>query len=242
MQYQQEFAAHSTASNRYNLYTNIHKGLRAFMADTLITVGQTDGHDAQQVEIANAAVRSLLMLCRAHLDHEDHFIHPVLEACAPHSSVRCAEEHFEHLREFNQLELHLEHALLLASVGAADAPQVWLGLYLHLNQFVADNYLHMQKEEQENMAVLWRHHSDEQLMALSKQLVASITPEEMALSMRWMLPNLNHRERVAMLGGLKAQAPALVFNERMVAVKAVLSQRDWDKLVNGLALSEQEAA
>ena len=242
MQYQQELAARSIASNRYNLYTNIHKGLRAFMADTLVTVGQTDGHDAQQVEIASNAVRSLLTLCRAHLDHEDHFIHPVLEACAPHSSVSCAEDHFEHLREFNQLELHLEHAQLLASVGAADAPQVWLSLYLHLNQFVADNYLHMQKEEQDNMAVLWRHHSDEQLMALSKQLVASITPDEMALSMRWMLPNLNHHERLAMLTGLKAQASAFVFAERMAAVKILLNHRDWDKLVTGLSLNEREAA
>lgn len=242
MLYQQELVAHLVASNRYNLYTNIHKGLRAFMADTLVTVGQTDGHDAQQVETAGTAVRSLLVLCRAHLNHEDHFIHPVLEACSPHSSTSCAEDHLEHLREFNQLELHLEHALLLASVGAADAPQVWLGLYLHLNQFVADNYLHMQKEEQDNMAVLWRHHSDEQLMALSKQLVASISPEEMALSMRWMLPNLNHHERLAMLGGLKAQAPAEVFNERMLAVKAILNPRDWDKLVAGLAHSEREAA
>ena len=43
MQYQQELAVRSIASNRYNLYTNIHKGLRAFMADTLVTVGQTDG-------------------------------------------------------------------------------------------------------------------------------------------------------------------------------------------------------
>jgi hypothetical protein len=242
MNYQREFTAQSTASNRYNPYTNIHKGLRAFMADTLITVGQTDGQDAEQVEAASAAVRSLLVLCRAHLDQEDRFIHPALESCAPHSSVSCAEDHFEHLREFNQLELHLEHALLLTSVGAADAPQVWLSLYLHLNQFVAENYLHMQKEEQENMAVLWRHYSDEQLMALSKQLVASITPEEMALSMRWMLPNLNHHERLVMLGGLKAQAPAHVFNERMVAVKAVLNQRDWDKLVVGLSLNEREAA
>ena len=242
MQYQQELAARTIASNRYNLYTNIHKGLRAFMADTLIIVGQTDGHDVQQVETASTALRSLLTMCRAHLQHEDQFIHPALEACTPHSSVSCAEDHLEHLREFNQLELHLEHALLLSSVGASDAPQVWLGLYLHLNQFVAENYLHMQKEEQDNMAVLWRHYSDEQLINLSKELVASIPPEEMALSMRWMLPNMSHQERLAMLGGLKAQAPRPVFNERMLAVKALLSEPDWEKLASGLALNEREAA
>lgn len=229
-------------NNRYNPYTNIHKGMRAFMADTLIKVGQTDGHDAGQVEEVSSALRSLLMLCRGHLTHEDEFIHPAMEKVEPEASAACAHDHLDHIASINQLELHLEQAQLFSSLGTADVSAVWLGLYLHLNQFVADNFLHMQAEEQENMAVLWRHYSDEQLLAISKALVASIAPDEMAVAMRWMLPNLNDGERIAMLGALQAQMPAPVFAERLGIVKALLSQRDWAKLVDALNLAEREAA
>jgi hypothetical protein len=54
-------------NNRFNLYLHVHKGLRAFMADVLTTVGRIDALDAVEVTAGVAQVRALLDACRAHL-------------------------------------------------------------------------------------------------------------------------------------------------------------------------------
>lgn len=67
-------------------------------------------------------------------------------------------------------------------------------------------------------------------------LVASIAPPEMMQVMRWMLPQLNAPERLELLSGLRAGAPAPVFQAVMDQVQPQLSPREWGKLAQGLGL------
>jgi len=61
---------------RVDLYSTVHKGLRAFLADTQLAVGRADASDREEVDVALRQTRDLLELCRVHLDDENRFIHP----------------------------------------------------------------------------------------------------------------------------------------------------------------------
>ncbi len=76
-----------TGLGRFNLYAGIHKALRAFMADTLLTVGRTDPTDGAELARTVAQVVELMALCANHVAHENGFVHPALEARCPASAT-----------------------------------------------------------------------------------------------------------------------------------------------------------
>ncbi|MDP2022537.1 MAG: hypothetical protein Q8L16_16775, partial [Hydrogenophaga sp.] len=78
-----QLAAASTSSSRENLYAGIHKALRAVMTDTLLAVGRADPSDPQDVADASGRVIGLMSLCEAHVQHENSFVHPAIEARTP---------------------------------------------------------------------------------------------------------------------------------------------------------------
>ncbi|HEX5313032.1 hemerythrin domain-containing protein [Aquabacterium sp.] len=225
----------STQTNqagRLNLYQSVHKGLRAFMADTVQLVGATDPADASERDKALEQVRTLLSICQAHLSHENDFIHVAMERRSPGSARQCQGDHVEHMAHINQLT---------QLVSVADSPEqradggdAWLTLYQELSLFVADNLEHMMLEESHNNQVLWSHYSDEELGGIHVALVSSIPPEEMAIHFRWMIPSLSHPERVAMLGGMQQGMPEPVFHSQMAVAQTLLTPRAWQKLAGAL--------
>ena len=108
-------------------------------------------------------------------------------------------------------------------------------LYRHLALFVAENFEHVHNEETAGNALLWATHTDAELMAIHGALLASIKPQEMAVALRWMIPALNHAERVAMLRGMRHDAPAPVFQSVLRIAREHLAPRDWEKLTAALA-------
>lgn len=212
---------------RFDMYCAVHKGLRAFMADTLQKVGRTDPFDPVECQESAEQLRSLLHVCAQHLMHENRFVHPAMERRAPGSTVAVAHEHEGHEAEIAALTAWLERALKASKSEAAGA---WHWLYLALSQFVAENHEHMLLEERDHNAVLWRHYSDDELLAIHDELVASIAADEMALHMRWMLPQLSHPERVALLGGMRQGMPPEVFATQLDMARPLLNARAWHKL------------
>lgn len=229
----------ATASTRYDIYVNIHKAMRAFMTDTLTAVGRMDPDDGEDVAATLEQVRSLLGACLDHLDHENRFVHPAMEARRRGSSARVATdhaEHIDHIRELHRAVHTVENAAGQARSAAAR------NLYQQLALFVADNLDHMHVEETAHNRVLWTDYSDQELQALEGAIVASIPPQETMLTMRWMLPNISHAERVAMLAGMRAVAPREAFDGVLVLARSYLSEKDWSKLTHALELSEDAAA
>jgi hypothetical protein len=220
------------AQGRHDIYLLAHKGLRAFMAEVLTTVGRIDADDASEVTRALAQVRDLLELCRAHLEKEEQYVHVAMEARRRGSTVRTADDHAAHVRAFEQLELDVRTVEENAAVARAAAIT---RLYRNLAVFIAENFVHMQIEETENNAVLWATHSDAELMALQQAIVASLSPEQQAAFLRWMAPYLTPVERATLLGGLKRNAPVQVFGNILAMLKPYLDVRDWSKLMAALS-------
>jgi hypothetical protein len=214
-------------TERYNVYTLIHKGLRAWMCDVLATVGRMDPHDPAEVAAGLGAVRALLAGCESHLVHENEYLHTALEARAPGSARTTALEHEHH-----------EHALV-ALESAARAVEGTFGsarvaaairLYRQLALFIAENFQHMHVEETANHAVLAAHYNEAEVFAIEEQIVGSLTPEEMMAVMRWMAPSAAPHERAALLAGLRQNAPRPAYEAVLGLVKPHLTEREWAKL------------
>jgi hypothetical protein len=220
---------------RMDMYGGIHKALRAFMADTLLAVGRMDADDALEVGRTTEQVLALLEACASHLKHENAFVHTAIEARAAGGSEAIAHEHDEHL-------LHIEAlAGTVAAVRACPQPalrmQLAAQLYAKLALFVADNFHHMHVEETAHNALLWARYTDAELMAIHDALVASIPPDEMMKTARWLVPFMNPQERAMLLGDMRAKAPAPAFQALMDVVQPHLSTHEWAKLARALGMA-----
>lgn len=214
-----EQAQAAAAGQRVDMYSLVHKGIRAFLGATLETVGRMDAFDGEDVARALAEVRSLASFLRAHLHHENQFVHPALEARRPGSARRTASDHVEHVRALERLE-----AAALAVEKAVDAlrPGAATALYRELALFTAENLEHMHFEETENNAQLWTAYTDAELDRIHTAMLASIKPDIFSLGLRWMAPAMTPAERAGFAAHLPAQA--------VLGLRAVLGGRDWAKL------------
>lgn len=213
--------------NRFDMYLAVHKGLRAFMADVLTTIGRIDSADTIEVADSIAQVRKLLELCRGHLFAENQFLHAAMEARRPGSSSATANEHVQQ----EEILERIEGVLLAIERGSGAEREANLHqIYRLLASFVADNLQHMEAEERDNNATLWSLYTDEELHSIHGELLKSIEPEKMRGYLRWILPFVTHGERVAILKGMQPAMPGPAFVQLLSAIRPHFSDRDWRKL------------
>lgn len=225
--------AAASGEGRFNPYAGIHKALRQLMSDTLYTVGRADPEDAAEVREAAERVVELMEFFERHIEHENRFMHPALQARCPGVCDAVAGEHDEHLRHIAQLR---EAAQALAGLPANGRGAGLHALYLALALFVADNLQHMHSEETRHNAALWAAYTDLELLALHDALVASIPPAEMMLVARWMLPSLNAAERTLMINDMQGKAPPEAVEAVLALARQQLDDRQWAKLTRSINL------
>ena len=229
-------AAHITGAPRLDLYAPIHKALRSFMLDTLLRVGRLDVFDADEMERTLGQLGALLAQCEKHLQHENEFVHPALEARTPGGAERITAEHAEHLEAIAALR---EDVLQLRTTPQDRRMALALRLYRQLALFVAENFQHMHVEETVHNAALWAHYSDAELGALHGRLMASVPPQEMLETARWLLPALSPVERACMLNGVKAEAPPPAFDALVAHIRPHLDAAAWAKLAPAIDVAQQ---
>jgi len=230
--------AHVAAAEapRFDMYSGIHKALRACMADTLLAVGRMDPADEQELSQVSERVLQLLGMCGGHLSHENEFVHAAIEARAPGASDRIGHEHEEHVQHIAQLA---ERVALLRGTAPEHRHAAALQLYQALGLFIADNFQHMHVEETAHNAVLWARYTDAELVALHDALVAAIPPLEMMAVVRWLVPFMNPMERFHLLADMRAKAPRAAFEAIVEAVRPHLATQEWAKLARALELPPQ---
>lgn len=220
------------AAQRFNIYAGIHKAVRAFLCDTLGRVATLDMEDRQATSRTIKQLRELLTFCSDHIVHEDRFVHPAMERRQPGSSADTADDHLHHARALASLMAAgdaLEH-------GAPDEkPAAWSRLHRELAVFVGESLLHMDLEESANNQVLQACYSDEELLALHQEILAALTPQEMAVATRWMMIGSSPAERAQVMAGMRADAPPPAFEAMLEIARDSLSSGDWNKLAAALA-------
>jgi hypothetical protein len=216
----------------FDLYRNIHKGIRHELFGVTEAIGSVDPHDDAALEATASRLQSLVALLIAHAEHEDTFVQPVIEAKLPSLASVIADDH-------PRLECEMAAIEVLADRAVNAAPHRRRGFvhmsYLAMASFTGAYLAHQAFEEVEVAPALFAAVGAEQLLAIDQAIVASIPPEEMGVALSLMLPAMNVEDRTELLGGIRMGAPAEVFAQVMGLAQAVLTAADYDALAARLA-------
>lgn len=214
-----------------DLYYAIHKALRLANARMLIALGQTDPQSPSSVAGTLTMLREHLTACEKHLEHENEFIHAVLEERLPGGASHADEDHEAHERTFAELK-EMIGAIEAAS---SERPRLWRKLYQRFALFFAEDLEHMHEEETLVMPLIAAHFSPEETKAIEGRIIASIPPAEMVEGVRLMLQASCATERETMVRGMQAGMPGEVFDGFMSAVtRGTWRLGDFDSLERGL--------
>lgn len=222
---------HAAAAPRFDMYTGIHKALRAFMVDTLLRLGRVDVEDADELGATLAQLDALLAELRHHLHNENDFVHTAIEARRPAGASRTAADHVEHQASIADLE---DEVRTLRAADPARRALLALRLYRHLALFVAENLEHMQIEETANQATLWALYTDAELAAVHDAILANHTPEQMATVVRWMARALSPQELTGLCLDARAKLPPEAFAGLFGLIRAELAPARSTRLARAL--------
>ena len=213
---------------RYNIFNQIHKGLRALLYETIIKLQQTDFTDAENADEAVQQVKIILDLFDEHAHTEDTFILPAIVEYEPSVVDVFAQEHVQDLALSNKLNGLLQAFSLTISpdakreIGAAISTAVF--------EFMLFNLEHMKKEEDVLNKLLWRYYTDEVLHGITMNIVASAPADKMPLYNKWMMRGLSNTEIINWLKQIKNNAPEFVFNSYVDLATNELAENRWQKV------------
>ncbi|MBL8278586.1 MAG: hemerythrin domain-containing protein [Pelomonas sp.] len=210
----------TATTHRHDLYAHIHKALRLAMCETLQQLGRMDIDDPLDLGASLGQLDALLDAARHHVEKENTFLHPAIEARRAGASAAIEAEHEEHLDSIATLRAEA------AALRAMPSPAAAQRLYRRFAGFVAHNFEHMAVEESRHNQALWAAYTDDELHALHGRILASIGPREMSEVLRWMIPALTPAERAELIGGLPPEVKGPV----MDSARALLNDAAWNKL------------
>jgi len=218
-------------NGRHNFYREVHKGIRALLGSLVEQAGRTDFQDRGEVaELRRAAVEAFEIL-EGHARHETRFVAPLLRAHAREAGATLDGDHEEQTKTM---------ADLLAALDAVDATDPSAATNGHvfvvkLSRFVGELLVHMADEEERALPALWAAVDDSVLLRTHQELLASLTPDEMARNLSLMLPAMNASERLEMVARARATAPPEAFRSLVGLARRVLGAADWERLEGRLA-------
>jgi hypothetical protein len=205
---------------RDDLFTNIHKAIRAGLFDLVTTAGATDWTDPGDVDRVAGKWRRMHALLDDHTHHEDDHILRILDPHDP-AATEAAESQHHALDEWLD-----ELASWVDAIVADPDPVRGLALYRELALFCADYLTHIHDEETTVMARVWELCTDAEIAATRAAFMADMNPATLDTSLRLMLPAIDPAGRAALVAGIAATAPRPVVDGVLAIARDVLDPRE----------------
>lgn len=198
----------TTTKNRYNVFNNIHKGLRHMLFQAQIDVQRTDfSNPAADATITD--LEYVLECYDTHADHEDHFILDNIASKEPAITEELEKDHIVDHQLSDNLRQQIE--LYKAATDMDSKAAAGQEIFYALNEFIAFNLYHMNKEERVLLPLLWKHFTDGEILEMEHKIVASIPPPVLIAESRWMMRSINNGEISSWMTGIKMGAPEPVY-------------------------------
>lgn len=217
---------------RYNIFYLVHKGLKALLYETALQVQHTDFWNVEQADQTIDRIKEMVKLFEKHADTEDGYVFPAIEKYEPSVSDAFEQEHVkDHI--LGQL-LTSSLALYRGAAVITDKAEAGKQVQSAFLKFLVFNLEHMAKEEDILNKILWRYYSDEELKAITEQIVAHIPADYMRLFSKWMLRGLNTPEITAWMKQVEKSAPDFVFKSLFATAEQELTRKRFRDVVDGL--------
>ena len=218
---------------RYNIFNQIHKALRGMLYDAALSLQLTDFTIEEEADDAIEKIELVLSIIYNHARDEAAFILPVIRKFDVQLSAA-----FETEQVKNEILSQGLRAVINAynvALNKANKEEAGDIIFKTFNEFLALNLLHMNREETELNKVLWKHLSDEELLKISKDILAAVPPEINYIESNWMLKCTTNAEVIAWMGKIKDDAPHFVFESILELAERVLCERRWQKIKESLS-------
>jgi len=192
--------------------------------ETALAMQQSDLSNAEMTTPVLEQLEEILLLFETHAHSEDHHFNEPLEQTNPEVASMFEKEHEEDHRLANVLG-NLLSSYRAAGSAEERAKQGKL-LFYAFNEFIVFNLYHMNQEEKELNATLWKRYSDQEIKGIEQKIVQNTPPQKMSRYAKWMIRGLNDREIIHWLGEVRDFAPAPVFQMLIgIAEKELTSER-----------------
>lgn len=207
-----------------DLFTHIHKGLRHGLFTAVELLGRTDWSDPTAAGEATARWTELDTQLTAHAHHEDVFIFPMLEVRRPGATAALHAGH----ETIDKLQRAATQAVERAVARGIAAD----GLHAYrLATELAGAYLsHLLDEERTVMPAILECCSSEEIEACRRALLATVAPDEAAVTQRWVLLSIDHPTRVGLFTGARRSMPPEAFTGLLALARHVLPAHDLTRL------------
>jgi len=218
--------------NRYNIFAQVHKGLRAMLYETALCLQQTDFTNTEEAAHSLELLVQTVDLFDQHAHTEDTMVFSTV-VYTDAALVNVMEQ--EH-QEDHALAQRLRGLLTAFShaVSFADTSITGEAITNCFVEFMIFNLKHMAKEEDQVNKALWKKYTDTELHALTQKIVTSIPAQHLVQFNRWMMRGLNNSEITGWLKEVKNNAPDIVFQSLMQTAAAELEAPRWQQVQDAI--------
>ncbi len=211
---------------RYNMFSQTHKGLRAWLFEAGLRIQQTDFSNKRKGLVIVSELRQLVKVFQKHTLNEDNNIFPKVESVAPFVIALFEQEH----EKDNELGQKLNSWLnrYAEPVTEMERLKSGIGILQIFNEFTAFNLQHMNKEEMIVNELLWANYTDNEIKAVTAGIIKNQNPEDSKLLGKWMIRGMNDTEIINWLKHVRMAAPDYVLEGLLIMAKEELEPARWD--------------
>ena len=176
-------------------------------------------------DLSVASSTCVLCLLHEHAGNEDQYIFPDVRTYEPELVDTLLREHRDVVRRIATVWKIADEVKALGE--REERIETGAKLNRTANDLFAFYLTHLNGEESTIVPAMWKHFTDEQIIAMQMTLMKNLSPERLAQWMGWMLPSLNITELTGMLMGLKKGAPPPVFENMARMAEKALGEEKW---------------
>ncbi len=221
---------------KIDLFTQIHKAVRAMLYDTGRQLQTADLGNEQEVQETLDRLELVLEMLQEHAKHEDYYIFPVLEAVAPGTTHESEQEHRAHEEKLEHLHALMQQLKTTPTVEARQAQG--RALNRCYADFLAFQLVHMNHEEEQVLSATQDHLQPDTLLAIRRQIQANSNAANYNKWVAWMLSSLSMPELISLFEQLR-MAPMPVDQLFRQTAEHVLSPARWQQLVSLSGMTEK---
>jgi len=176
-------------------------------------------------DLSAASSTCIVCLLHGHSTDEENYVFPDVRTYEPALIDTLLAEHREVVRKIAEVWKVANE--LKALQDREERIEMGDKLNRTANDLFAYYLTHLKGEEATLIPAMWKHYTDEQLVAMRANVQSHIPPAVFAVWMSWVLPSLNINELTGMFIGLKKGAPAPVLERMSQLAEKSLDQDRW---------------
>jgi hemerythrin-like domain-containing protein len=222
---------------RVDLFTTVHKALRALIYHLGSMLQTADFADEEHAKDAVAELKHLMEMLHEHAMYEDKTVFAATRKFDAEMVDALEAEH----QELGQRQLAVDNIVKRVETATSAEERIAAGDELNrtVNEFIAFYLAHLMREERTILPATWKYFSDEELLGMRVAVQKSTSPGRFEEWMRWMFPAINMNELTGIFRGLSAHAPRPFFEAMSQIARVSLGEVRWRKVQERAGLTAE---